>query len=151
MVFICEKDEICSFSGVPGKLEYLMGWYGQAYWSIARFWPSFEMKWLFTFDSCYSQPTFSLPFDMAKFIINEKKDLLKFYHYSYYSICSSLFLKNESSIICLKDKRNKFWFPIKQEFCLLCDQSIGSTETKYIKLNTKTKFVFNNIRLWYTL
>ena len=36
VVFICEKDEICSFSGVPGKLEYLMGWYGQAYWSIAK-------------------------------------------------------------------------------------------------------------------
>ena len=31
------------------------------------------------------------------------------------------------------------------------DQSIGSTETKYIKLNTKTPIFFNNIRLCYTL
>ena len=31
------------------------------------------------------------------------------------------------------------------------DQSIASTKTKYIKLNTKTQFFFNNIRLLYTL
>ena len=32
------------------------------------------------------------------------------------------------------------------------DQSIASTKTKYIKLNTKTQIVFfNNIRLLYTL
>ena len=31
------------------------------------------------------------------------------------------------------------------------DLSIGSTETKYIKVNTKTQFFFNNIRLLYTL
>ena len=37
VVFICKKDEICSYSGVPGELEYLKGWYGQAYWSIARY------------------------------------------------------------------------------------------------------------------
>ena len=31
------------------------------------------------------------------------------------------------------------------------DLSIGSTETKYIKLNTKTQFFFNDIQLLYTL
>ena len=31
------------------------------------------------------------------------------------------------------------------------DLSIGSTETKYIKLNTKTQIFFNNIQLLYTL
>ena len=31
------------------------------------------------------------------------------------------------------------------------DQSIASTKTKYIKLNTKTQIFFNNIRLLYTL
>ena len=31
------------------------------------------------------------------------------------------------------------------------DQSIASTKTKYIKLNTKTQFFYNNIRLLYTL
>ena len=31
------------------------------------------------------------------------------------------------------------------------DQSIASTKTKYIKLNTKTQFFLNNIRLLYTL
>ena len=40
-------------------------------------------------------------------------------------------------------------------FCVLlgvpCDLSIGSTETKYIKLNTKTQFFFNNIQLLYIL
>ena len=31
------------------------------------------------------------------------------------------------------------------------DQSIASSKTKYIKLNTKTQIFFNNIRLLYTL
>ena len=31
------------------------------------------------------------------------------------------------------------------------DLFIGSTETKYIKLNAKTQFLKNNIRLLYTL
>ena len=34
---------------------------------------------------------------------------------------------------------------------LIYDLSIGSSETKYIKLNTKTQIFFDNIRLLYTL
>ena len=36
-------------------------------------------------------------------------------------------------------------------FKLCTDLSIGSTETKYKKLNTKTPISFNNIPLFYTL
>ena len=40
---------------------------------------------------------------------------------------------------------------IVKKITQLYDQSIASTKTKYIKLNTKTQIFFNNIRLLYTL
>ena len=42
------------------------------------------------------------------------------------------------------------WVQKLAPFILSNDLSIGSTETKYIKLNTKTQFFKNNIRLLYT-
>ena len=53
--------------------------------------------------------------------------------------------KTKHSVVIIKQSviPSKFW--------VIFDQSIASTKTKYIKLNTKTQIFINNIRLLYTL